>query len=119
MEERLEYGREIQAARTNAGIFSMKPAAGGDWKAPLAPTDDWQHALSPDGKWRIFHGRDAAGKNGLFRVATAGGTPERLGDFPGGNIRGAMWVSPDGNKIIAAVLNPLQLWMLENFEPNQ
>jgi hypothetical protein len=118
-EEFREYGRESLAARSNAGIFSMKPAAGGDWKAPLAPNGDWQDATSPDGKWRIFHGRDAAGKNGLFRVATTGGIPERIGDFPGGNIRGALWVSPDSQKLIAAVLNPLQLWMLENYEPKQ
>jgi len=109
----------FRAVRSNGGIFSMQPSLGGDWKSPLEPTGDWQEALSPDGKFRIFHGRDAAGKNGLFRVATSGGTPERLGDFPGGNVRGAMWISPDGNKIIADVLNPLQLWMLENYEPKQ
>jgi len=116
-EELLEYGRERRDTRSNAGLFTMKPAAGAAWKTPLATTPDWQSAFSPDGKWRIFHGRDAAGKNGLFREAVTGGTPERLGDFPGGNIRGALWISPDGNKIVAAVMNPLQLWLLENFEP--
>jgi hypothetical protein len=97
----------------------LHPASGSDWKSPLAPADSWHEAHSPDGKWRIFHARDAAGNNGLFREAEAGGTPERVGDFPSGNIRGALWVSPDSQKLIAAVLNPLQLWLLENFEPNQ
>ncbi len=106
-------------ARATTGIFTLHPASNIDWKPPLAPNGSWQQAYSPDGKLRVFHGRDAAGTNGLFRVATTGGTPERIGDFPGGNIRGGLWVSPDSEKLIAAVLNPLQLWMLENFEPNQ
>jgi len=116
-EELLEYGREIRNARSNGGIFSVRPDSGADWKQPLAQTDLAQEVVSPDGKWRVFHGRDAAGKNGLFRAAASGGQPERLGDFPGASMRGGMWVSPDGRKIIADVLDPLQLWMLENFEP--
>ena len=39
-------------------------------------------AFTPDGNWLLYHDVDAAGKHSLFRVATAGGQPERLGDFP-------------------------------------
>jgi len=52
-------------------------------------------------------------------VSTTGGTPERLGDFPAVSLQGLMWISPDGQKIIADAYNPPELWMLENFEPRQ
>jgi hypothetical protein len=28
-----------------------------------------------------------------------------------------MWISPDGRKVIASTMNPMEVWMLENFEP--
>ena len=119
-EDLISLGRDAaRDARSNDGIFSFQPGSGGTWKPPLARTDSAQEVESPDGKWRVYHGRDAAGKNGLFRIASSGGQPERLGDFPAGITRGAMWVSPDGQKLILDALKPLQLWMLENFEPKQ
>jgi hypothetical protein len=55
-------------------------------------------------------------------VATSGGAPEHLGDFPAGNVHGTMRISPDGRKIIAltgADNFASETWLLENFEPKQ
>jgi Tol biopolymer transport system component len=76
-----------------------------------------QMAFTKDGNWLLYHDVDAAGNQSLFRVATAGGQPERIGDFPSAYGTGYMWISPDGKKIIADTLKPLELWILENFEP--
>jgi hypothetical protein len=72
--------------------------------------------FTPDGNWLLYHGADAAGKHGLFRLATAGGQPERVGDFPSQNKVGFLNISPDGQKIIAQAENLPELWILENFE---
>jgi hypothetical protein len=62
------------------------------------------------------------GKDGLYRMATTGGAPERLGDFPGSNVHGILRISPDGRRIIALTgadnFAP-ETWLLENFEPKQ
>jgi len=90
---------------------------------PLIPLHSGgQSGWSPDGKWIFYHDKDAAGKDGLYRMATGGGAPERLGDFPSGNVRGTMRISPDGRRIIALTAAdnvPLERWLLENFEPKQ
>jgi hypothetical protein len=75
--------------------------------------------FTADGNWLLYHDRDAAGKDGLFRVAATGGDAERLGDFPAVSVRGWMWISPDGQKIVADSFNPQEIWMLENFEPKK
>jgi Tol biopolymer transport system component len=100
------------------GNIEIRPMSGGDWR-PLVPAPNrMSAAFTADGNWFVYHGQDAAGNEGLFRVATSGGRPERLGDFPGKAVAGGyIWVSPDGKKIIAEALNPEELWMLENFEP--
>jgi hypothetical protein len=59
---------------------------------------------------------------GLYRAATGGGGPERLGDFPTGNSQGALRISPDGRRIIALTRGDNvapETWLLENFEPKQ
>jgi len=73
--------------------------------------------FTADGNWLLYPAADAAGKQSVFRVATAGGQPERLGDFPGTS--GYVSISPDGQKIIAGTPNPPEVWVLENFEPKQ
>jgi hypothetical protein len=105
-------------SRLEKGKIEIRPMHGGDWK-PLISGGGTQIAFTPDGNWLLYHGVDAAGKHGLFRVATAGGQPERLGDFPATSKVGLMWVSPDGRKVIADTLNPFEVWLLENFEPKQ
>jgi len=83
--------------------------------------------FSPDGKWLLYYDEDGGGRKSLFRVALAGGPPERLGDFPGGGEYGFMRLSFDGREIMAETWNPNQydlwvleydLWVLENFVPS-
>jgi hypothetical protein len=78
--------------------------------------------FSPDGNWVVYHDRDAAGKQGLYRIAVDGGTPQRLGGYPTtlpGYSR--LSVSPDGRRFL--VTAPRQerrtgdYWILENFLP--
>ena len=78
---------------------------------------------TPDGNWVLYRDVDSAGEWGLFRVSTAGGQPERLGDFPtNGDPKEVsfMEISPDGRKVIiqsADFKNAYELWSLENFVP--
>jgi hypothetical protein len=51
--------------------------------------------FTADGNWLRYHDVDSAGKHSLFRVATGGGQPERLGDFPTNSSSGTLEVSPD------------------------
>jgi len=76
-------------------------------------------AFTSDGNWFVYRASDAAGKLSMFRVLTTGGQPERLGDAPPANGRCWIWISPDGQKIIAQTLHAEELWALENFEPKQ
>jgi hypothetical protein len=53
-------------------------------------------------------------------VATAGGEPERLGDFPTNTPDGSLYISPDGRKVMVAAGEydtVYELWSLENFVP--
>ena len=101
--------------------IEIRPTSGGDWKrlASVSPGGASEMVFTEDGNWLLYHDVDAAGKQSLFRVATAGGQPERIGDFPSGSpYNGFLWISPDGQKIITE--NPEyhpELWILKNFEP--
>lgn len=107
--------------RYQEGSLSVRPIAGGDWKplvSGLREGSKW--VTTPDGDSILYHTRDAQGAQGLFRVPIAGGTPQRLGDFPSNEFRGSMLrMSADGRRILAADLEYKQydLWILENFEP--
>ena len=113
------------------GNIEIRPMAGGDWKPLIPLRGDGQSGFSPDGKWIFYHDKDPAGKDGLYRAATGGGAPERLGDFPTDDVRGVVRISPDGRRIIAltsvdiakiadlAKIAPPEAWLLENFEPKQ
>jgi Tol biopolymer transport system component len=102
------------------GSLKIRPTSGGDWK-PLVSLDfTIQFNTTPDGNWILYHGVDAAKKHGLFRIATAGGQPERLGDFPTNSLTGALEISPDGRKVMVSANDyetGYELWSLENFEP--
>jgi Tol biopolymer transport system component len=81
-----------------------------------------QSHFSADGKWIYYHNADAAGKDGLYRVAISGGTPERVGDFPTNRFSGALFFSQDGHQVIAETDEPSvrpDTFLLENFEPKQ
>jgi hypothetical protein len=73
--------------------------------------------FTPDGKWLLYRDADATGKHGLFRISTASGKPERIGDYPGDGGSGSFWISPDGRMVIAQGRNFPETWLLENFEP--
>ena len=107
-------------ARREQGKIEIRPMGGGDWKPLVSLLNTTQVAFTPDGNWILYHGVDASGKQSLYRVATAGGLPGRIGDFPSDSLYGYLWISPDGRKIIADALDAADdLWMLENFEPKQ
>ena len=100
--------------------LKIRPTSGGDWKPLLSDSHAGHFNLTPDGNWVLYHSVDSAGKQSLFRVATAGGQPERLGDFPTHSADGSLEISPDGRKVMAAVGDYEhidELWSLENFVP--
>ena len=105
--------------RRNKDTTEIRPLSGGEWK-PLISASPTQIAFTPDGNWLLYHDVDAAGKDALFRVATAGGPPERIGPFPTADkSQPEMRVSPDGQKIVAGPYQGQEVWLLENFEPKQ
>ncbi|MGA3042675.1 MAG: hypothetical protein ABSF54_18015 [Bryobacteraceae bacterium] len=100
--------------------LKIRPTAGGDWKPLLSDPHAGHFGLTPDGNWLIYHTVDSAGKHGLYRVSTAGGQPERLGDFPTNTPDGSLEISPDGRKVMVAAGEydtVYELWSLENFVP--
>lgn len=115
------------------GGMIIRPAAGtdSDWRPlvarkippPIGPGSGPIPILfSSDGNWVIYHDRDADGKDGLYRVATARpAEPERLGDYPTSSPGSALSVSRDGRKFVVNApvdLPPfLEAWSLENFLP--
>jgi len=101
--------------------IAIRPTSGGEWKSLVslreAPSG---YTITPDGNWLLYGDVDSAGNRSLFRVATAGGTPERLGTLPLKGIRGPIEISPDGSKILVSVSErgeAFELWSLENFVP--
>ncbi len=97
--------------------LEIRPMSGGDWRTLVSLNDRSPIAFTPDGNWVVYQNTDDGVKPGLFRVATSGGQPERLGDFPTAHKWGVPYISPDGQQIILRTLNPVELWLLENFEP--
>ena len=100
--------------------LKIRPTAGGDWKPLLSDPHAGHFDLTPDGNWLIYHTVDSAGKHGLYRLATSGGQPERLGDFPTSTPDGSLHISPDGRKVMVAAGEydtVYELWSLENFVP--
>jgi hypothetical protein len=77
--------------------------------------------FTPDGNWVVSRNADSQGKLGLYRVATSGGEPQRLGDYPTDEDRTLIVISPDNRQFIVqsppAPPSPPEFWMLENFLP--
>jgi Tol biopolymer transport system component len=76
--------------------------------------------ITRDGKWAVYHDKDAGGKDSLYRVSTAGGDPEYLGDYPTSNLTSFLTVSPDGRQFAVGVqgaARPPEFWVMENFLP--
>ncbi len=114
--------------RSGARGLELRPTLGGDWiplaalgkEALAAGNGNGHYAFTPGGNWVVYHDKDSAGKQSLFRVSMAGGKPERLGDFPSSSYFGNLEISPDGRKIISVSGDydtGDELWSLENFVP--
>jgi Tol biopolymer transport system component len=104
------------------GNLEIRSLSGGEWKPLLPLRAGSQSIFSADGRSIYYHNTDAAGKDGLYRVAISGGTPERVGDFPTSRFSGGLFFSQDGNKVIAETDVPgvkPETFLLENFEPKQ
>jgi hypothetical protein len=91
-------------------------------KVPVPVAAAMPIRFSPDGQWVVYHDRDGSGRDGLYRVATAGGEPRRLGDFPTRVPTSALTISRDGRRFImhAPARDPQpsrDYWMLDNFLP--
>jgi Tol biopolymer transport system component len=106
--------------RLNRNSIEIRPMPGGDWKRLVSRRSDigGQFTFTPDGEWFLYHDKDSSGKDGFYRVSTAGGEPERLGDFPSGSMNGALFISRNGRKIVAETLTSgIEFWILENYVP--
>jgi len=106
--------------RSVNGVIEIRPFAGGDWKPitnanhsymPVRP----RTVFTPDGKWLLYFEPGVSGKETVFRISTAGGKPEKIGDFAGSS--GSKWISPDGRSLITLAFVAPEAWVLENFEP--
>ena len=78
--------------------------------------------FSPDGNWVAYHDQDAAGKDGLYRIASDGGQPQRLGDYPTPySSVSSLSISPDGRRFLVHAPRERRrtgdYWVLENFLP--
>lgn len=107
--------------RVNGKGVEIRPLSGGDWKPLASSVRPTGHVdFTADGRWLLYHDADSNGKPILSRVASAGGQPQRLGDFPTGAGSGTMRISPDGSKIMVAAGEygtAYEMWSLENFVP--
>jgi Tol biopolymer transport system component len=105
-------------ARILDGVVSIRPANGSDWKSlATGVTIKVPPFVMPDGKWVLYETVDSAGRPGLFRVPTAGGSSERLGDLPNNISVGSFFFSPDGHHVLAMAEKRVDygLSVLENF----
>jgi Tol biopolymer transport system component len=107
--------------RVNDKSVEIRPLSGGDWKPLASSVRPTGHVdFTSDGTWLLYHDADSNGEPILSRVASAGGQPERLGDFPTRAPSGTMRISPDGSKVMVAAGEygtAYEMWSLENFVP--
>jgi Tol biopolymer transport system component len=101
--------------------MSVRPMAGGEWKTLVSGVKGLSSAIDTthDGNFTFYTANDSEGRPGLFRLSTAGGKPERVGDLPSRTFQGTFYFSADGRQILATDTgsNKYDLWVLENFEP--
>jgi hypothetical protein len=119
---RSEDARWSLSRRFGADSIQIRPAAdGADWRPLLARSSGPGARVvqfSPDGNWVLHYNRD-----GLYRIATDGGEPQRLGDYPTPYITASsLSISPDGRRFIVHAVRERgrwtgDYWVLENFLP--
>ena len=98
--------------------LSVRAMPDGDWKTLVSGAKGlYAYSMTYDGHWAYYAAYDSNGKFGLFRVSTAGGTPQCLGDLPVQPFKGNLYLSPDKHQILALNMWGYELWLLENFEP--
>ena len=126
-------GRWIYSSQTrnseNRRQIGIRPTSGGDddWRPAVYPRIDgnlFTAQLTPDGNWLIYRDKDIGGKDGLYRVSTTNGEPERLGDYPSDQPDFNRWppISPDGRHIIVSVRLPQdqsEIWALDQNVPRR
>jgi hypothetical protein len=90
-------------------------------KIPLEPalTPPMVYCV-PGGNAIVYRDFDASGKDGLYRISTLGGQPERIGDYPKGMASPLLKVNSKGQLLM--VEGPgrtagAEYWLWENFEP--
>jgi Tol biopolymer transport system component len=102
--------------------MSVRPIAGGDWKTLVSGVKTLSSSIDTthDGDFAFYAANDSEGRPGLFRISTAGGKPERVGDLPVRTFQGYYYFSADGRQILGVNFNDnkYDLWVLENFEPS-
>ena len=126
-------GRRVYSSLTrnsnNRRQIGIRPTSGGDddWRPAVYPRIDanlFTAQLTPDGNWLIYRDKDTGGKDGLYRVSTTNGEPERLGDYPSDQPDFNRWppVSPDGRHIIVSFRPPQdqsEIWALDQNVPKR
>jgi hypothetical protein len=123
---RLEFG--VATAPGVQGFMQVRPLGGGEdtWKPlvarrmpPPGNNDGIPIKFTPDSQWIVYHDRDEAGRDGLYRVSTSGGAAERLGDYPTSSVGSVLAVAPGGDRFLVNAPPPTsrELWVLEHFTP--
>ena len=118
----MTIGREGTEIRVRPGDGNGDSRSLVTRNVPVPVTAVMPIRFSPDGDWVLYHDRDGRGKDGLYRVATAGGEPQRLGDYPTRLPTSTLTISRDGRRFIlhAPARDPQpsrDYWMLDNFLP--
>jgi hypothetical protein len=104
---RSEDGQWILDGSTERILFAFGDGPGLALDRNVPPTPGFlplSIRFTADSQWVIYRGRDAEGKDGLYRTSV-GGLKERLGDHPpvAPNARAWLVVSEDGRHFLAAV----------------
>jgi Tol biopolymer transport system component len=103
--------------------IELRTLTDGDWR-PFFSTEgtlaNENLGFTADGNWLFYTDTNSAGRSSLFRIATAGGQRDRLGDLSLGSGWSILQISSDQRTVIFPVEESpsgTEMWSLENFEP--
>jgi hypothetical protein len=100
--------------------IEVRPVSGGAWtqiaSVRLPSPVVSEIAFAPDSGSVIYLDQNPSGKPGLFRIPTAGGTPERLADLPpSAEVR---QILAGGRRVVMVSSDMIaETWILENYVP--